>query len=332
MAHNIVKAEKWASAAVGLLERELVLTALVGRDAGADFTGARGDTVNIKRPSLLSGTIEALRDMQGSGYQLQTEDLEEGSISVALQHHIYSAVDLTDAELTLDIVDFGAQVLAPQTRAIADRVESLIAAKFNGLAPAFTVSGTPDELGGGKIRRAITELRKILNARSVPMTGRVLVVGVDVESYLLQDPNLTRASYSGDASALRAAELGNLYGFRVVVSPAIDPERMVALHPSAYTLVTRAPRVPEGAVSGSSISYAGVAMRALRDYNSATARDRSVLSTFVGVGETLDPEITYDADGAKTVDMENPVMLRAVAAVIQEDEDPGDPGDPGNGA
>src|SRR5690606_29959457 len=171
MAHDIVKAEKWASAALGLLERELVLTALIGRDAGAEFTGARGDTVNIKRPSLLSGISEALRDMDGAGYALQTEDLEEGSISVALQRHIYSAVDLTDAELTLDIVDFGAQVLAPQTRAIADRVESLIAAKLNGLSPAFTVSGTQDDLSGGKIRRAITELRKILNARSVPMTG-----------------------------------------------------------------------------------------------------------------------------------------------------------------
>src|SRR5690606_20177264 len=142
-------------------------------------------------------------------------------------------------------------------------------------------------------------------------------------------PNLTRASYAGDASALRAAELGNLYGFRVVVSPAIDADRMVALHPSAYTLVTRAPRLPEGAVSGSSISSGGVAMRARRGYDRATSRDRSVLSRFVGVGETLAPEITYDADGAKSVDMENPVMLRAVAAVIQEDEDPGDPGNGG---
>src|SRR5690606_29961996 len=102
-----------------------------------------------------------------------------------------------------------------------------------------------------------------------------------------------------------------------------------ALHPSAYTLVTRAPRVPEGAVSGSSISYAGVAMRALRDYNSATARDRTVLSTFVGVGETLDTEVTKEADGANTVNMENPVMLRAVAAVIQEDEDAGVPSNGG---
>lgn len=312
MAHTIVKAEKWAAAALGLLEREIVLAGLVGRNAGADFVGAKNDTVNIKRPGMLAGTVEALRAMQGADYQIVTEELAERSISVSLDHHIYSAVDLTDAELSLDINDFGAQVLAPQVRAIANRVEFLVAQKLNSLTPSHTV--TTEDPADGSIRKAIIELRKALNKSDVPQTGRVLVIGVDVEAFLLQDPNLSRAADAGDSSALRAAEVGRLYGFRVVVSNSIEPNRMVAFHPSAYTLVTRAPRVPDGAVSGRSEAYAGIAMRAIRDYNSATARDRSFLSTFAGIGETLDPVVTWSEDGVPTLG--DDTMLRAVAATV----------------
>ncbi|MFJ6019785.1 P22 phage major capsid protein family protein [Nocardiopsis alba] len=320
MADNvIIKPEKWASAALGLLETERVLSGLVSRDPGNAFTGAKGDTVNVKRPSLLSGTVEALRDMDGESYTgIQTEALNERSFPVKVDKHVYSAVDLTDAELTLDITEFGAQVLTPQVKAIATRIEYMLAQKFNGL-PAEAVTGT----SYGDVRKAIVRLRKLLNTRDVPQSGRILVVGVDVEEHLLNDPNFIRVDYSGTDSALRSAELGRIAGFRVYVSNVIDADRMVALHPSAYTLVTRAPRIPGGVASGESTSYGGVALRAVKDYNSVTAKDRSFISTFAGVGEVLDPVITRDADGKVTVG--NDQMLRAAAVTVTITDPPENP-------
>lgn len=312
MAHVVNKPERWAAAALGLLEAEIVLAGLVSRDSGANFVGAKNDTVNIPRPSLLAGTVEQLRAMDGAGYSISTEELNESSLSVALTDHVYSAVDLTDAQLSLDIGNFGAQVLMPQMKSIATRIEFMLAKKFNAL-PATDVEISADV---SVVRRAIVAMRKTLNSRDVPSDGRILAVGVDVEEFLLNDPQFIRVDQSGSTGALRDAEIGRIAGFRVVVSNRIDAARMVAFHPSAYTLVTRAPRVPDGAVSGSSETYRGVALRAIKDYNSAKACDRSFLNTFVGIGETTDPSITYDADGVPTIGAAG--MLRATAAVLVE--------------
>lgn len=316
MAHEILKPEKWASAALGLLERDIVLAGLISRDSGADFTGAKDDTVNIKRPSMLAGTVEALRAMDTTvDYRIVSESLNERKIQVTLTDHVYSAIDLSDAELSLDVTNFGVQVLSPQVKSIVNRVEFMVGRKLNGVT-ADAVTGTDI----GIARRTATALRKKMNKSDVPASGRILVVGVDVEEIFLNDPHFTRVDQSGTPSALRDAEIGRVAGFRVVVSNTLTANRMVALHPSAYTLVTRAPLVPEGAVSGKSESHAGVAIRALKDYNSAVAKDRSFLSTFTGIGETLDPAITYAADGKPTLG--DDVMLRAVAATVTLEEIP----------
>lgn len=311
MAHEILKPEKWASAALGLLEGDAVLSGLVSKDSGDSFMGAKGDSVNIKRPSLLSGTVEALRAMDAADYDgIQSESLKETSFAVKLDTHVYNAVDLTDAELTLDITQFGAQVLTPQVKSIATRIEYMLAQKFNGL-PATPATGTTTDI----VRRTIVGMRKTLNKRDVPQSGRVLVVGVDVEEHLLNDPLFIRADQSGSTSALASATIGNIAGFRVVVANILADNRMVAFHPSAYTLVTRAPQVPGGAVAGETTSYRGVALRSVKDYNSHTAKDRSFLSTFAGIGETVDPTITHDAAGKPSVS-EGMSMLRAVAATV----------------
>lgn len=50
MSTNVfAKADKLAAGTLGLLKRQTVLAGLVAKDSGADFTGAAGDAVNIKR-------------------------------------------------------------------------------------------------------------------------------------------------------------------------------------------------------------------------------------------------------------------------------------------
>jgi hypothetical protein len=311
-ATGVLKAEKWAPAALGLLDQEIVLAGLITRDGGADFTGAENDTVNIKRPSRLAGQVEKLRDLHADDYRIKAEKLNERSIPVTLDRHIYTAVELNDAELSLDIENFGAQVLTPQSEAVAQRLENLVAGALNGTVAGAAIPSAGDY---DPVLKQIRALRKQLNKNHVPTNGRVLILGVNVEESLLAHPNLTQADQAGDSNALRRAELGTLYGFRLVVSNLVDENALIALHPSAFVLVNRAPLVPEGAKSGSAQAYNGFALRAIRDYDSAVAKDRSFISTFAGLGEVKDYryEIKDVAGKASVVEVSaQPEQVRCV--------------------
>ena len=76
------------------------------------------------------------------------DDIAETSVPVVLDSHPYSAVAVTDEELTLDIADFGVQVLNPRYQQCflnRQKVESLVAAAIEG-AP-YDPPNTPDRGG-----------------------------------------------------------------------------------------------------------------------------------------------------------------------------------------
>lgn len=314
MPNAFEKAEKLTATFLGLLERNVLLANLVSRDAGAEYTGAKNDTVNIKRPSRLAGAEQDLRADNSAG--ITSENLNEWSIPVQLNRHVYSAVDLSDAELTLDVTDFGAQVLAPQAYSVTRRIEKLVAGALAGAPKAGDVY-----LGDrGAVRRALIEARKSLNKNDVPTVGRYAVIGTDVEASLLDDPNLVQVDQSGSSDVLREGTVGRLYGFTLVVSNDVAPGAIIAFHPSAYILVNRAPVVPASA-QGASQSFEGLSARVMRDYNSHTASDRSFVSSYVGIGEVTDLSGGEDPTNAR--------MLRAVRFEGLEGTPPGEDG--GNG-
>lgn len=308
--HVFVKVEKLAAASLGLLDRQAILGGLITRDGAAQFTGAAGDTVNIKRPATLIGSEEQIT--RSKTREIETENLNEWKIAVKLDTHAYSAVDLSDAELTLDIEDFGAQVLDPQVKSIVRRIEKKLAAKLETAPAIGTVAvdaATGDEVNEGAVRKMVVRARNRLNRNDVPVSGRKLVVGADVESALLNDPMLVRFDTSNSTTVLRESTIGRLAGFDIVVSNDIAPDTAIALHPTAYVLVNRAPVIPAGVTYGATRSHENLAMRLIRDYNSKTASDRSFLSTYLGIGEITDaPEGTVPG-----TEEDNAKQLRAVS-------------------
>ncbi|MFE7315137.1 P22 phage major capsid protein family protein [Streptomyces sp. NPDC057555] len=316
MSHVFEKAEKLTATALALLDRQVVLANIISRDSGAEFTGAKGDTVNIKRPSRLTGAEQALRADNAGG--IQSENLNEWSIPVRLDRHIYSAVDLTDAELTLDVANFAEQVLAPQTNTVARRIERATAAQLMN-SPSIGEVQTDehgDPVDAQAVRRALVKARNRLNRQDVPLTSRYAIVGADIESALLNDPVLVPVDTSGSSEVLREATIGRLAGFNIVVSNDIDPRTAICLHPSAYVLVNRAPVVPVSA-QGSSSSVEGLAVRLVRDYNSHTASDRSFVSSYIGFGEVL------DAPETSTNPARDAVQMRAVSFRLADAATPG---------
>lgn len=304
MANSYLKAEKIAATALGLLQREIVLPGLVWKDAGGSFVGAAGDTITMRVPARTQARSRTLRGARGLASEglgiIQMDELTEHSVDVTLDEAIYSAIPVTDEELTLDINDFAAQILAPQVRAVAEGLENKLAAEMVGATYAQTVQIPRAKLAGTNtdstntydVFRGLASVRKYMNVANLPQNDRIIVVGADMEEAFLNDPHLNRFDGSGDSgpgSALRDATLGRIAGFnQVIVSNALPAAFGVAFHRTAFVLNLQAPVVPSGVPFGSNQSFEGLAMRYIRDYDFRNVQDRGMVDLYCGTNTVVD--------------------------------------------
>ena len=311
MANSFLKAEQIAAQALGLLRREMVLPRLITARPISDFVGAKNDTVSIRVPAVLTARDYEWRTRTAP---ITVDDITETSVPVVLDTHLYHAGALTDEQMLLDIGNFGAQVLEPQTRAVAERMEDKIAA---GMAAAPITEQITYTLSTGKPRDLAVDARKLLNDANVPKGDRVLLVGSAIESQFLKDDHLTQVDTSGTSDALREAIIGRLAGFTVATSNAIGENEAYAFHRTAFAFVTAAPAVPDGVSMGERRTYEGVSMRWIKDYDTAYVRDRSVVSTFFGFSSIDDGPDTpdgQDPEGAGNTDPENVRAVKITAS------------------
>jgi hypothetical protein len=305
MANTFIKPTVIANMVLGLLERELVLPRLVTRLGIEDFRGAYNDTVNVRIPAYTTAREQTWR----SGSAITLDELTQSSFAVTLNKHPYSAVAIQDEELTLDITNFAAQVLNPQIRAVAEKLESYVYSAMTGADlhwPTITPSAGDSPGGGGTTAEydndakdvlvALNEANRRLNVKNVPRSDRVIVLGADVEAILLNGSQLLDASSAGGDDALRNAMVGRLYGMPVVSTNSIPSYEAWVFHQSAFILAQVAPIVPDGVVTGATASSDGLAVRWIRDYDPTTLRDRSVVSAFAGYAS-----VEEDPDRTNTV-------------------------------
>lgn len=269
MAHTI-PVEQVIAASLGLIESNSVLGGLVFRDAEKGFVGGVGDSVRVRVPNV----IEA---QDGAGADTVFSDVDEGAVPVKLTAEAYSAVKLSDKELSLDIVNLGTQVLQPQAAGIARYCEKAIAGVMNGAvndpANTNTISvATPL----GAVAKAAAEFTR----RELSMEGRTLVIGPDMLEAFLNLSALQDVAAAGKDEALRGGELTRLMGFSVRVSPYV--EGAIAFTREAFALACRAPLPPEGAGYAETQTHNGYAIRYLRDFDISARADISLMAVFVG--------------------------------------------------
>lgn len=288
MPNSFVKATRIVRAALGLLEREIVLPQLVWRDAFGDFAGAAGDTISVKVPAYATSRTRVLR----SATPYTIDSLTETKVDLTLDTDVYKAVGVTDEELTLDVASFSEQVMQPVVRAVARGVEDAVAAKIASASYKTTLTiDTTDPY------KTFIDARKVLNDAQVPQTGRAAVVGSNVEAALLKSDHLARWDGSGSDSAFRDAVIGRIAGFTIVTGGAtLDPNVAVVFHSTAFALSMRAPAIPDGVAWGASESFAGLSMRVIRDYDFTNIRDRLLANVYIGTGTVSDVGYT-DANG-----------------------------------
>lgn len=308
MANSFVKAQQIAAQALGLLERDTVLSQFVWRDPVGNFKGALNDTVSIRVPAYTTARTRVMR----SSTAITLDDLTETKVDVKLDTHVYKAIRVTDEQLTLDISNFGDQVTAPSMGAVVRKVDDTLAQvmSFAATEKTFAINVADPYL-------AIVDARMALNKANVPHDGRFLAVGTDVEGALLKSDRLTKFDNSGSSEPMREAVMGRIAGFTAVSVPGLHPQAAVAAHKSAFTLSLVAPALPAGAADAATSSYRGMSLRVLRDYaptDAAGPADRLLTDTFMGVGVVKDRG-TYDALGQFVPSVDGTDAERLVRAV-----------------
>lgn len=286
MAHTFIKPEKIVNQGLGMLQRELVLPRLVTRYARTDFIGAKNDTINVKIPAILPAREYEWRTRNAP---IEVDDLLEQTIPVQLNKHPYSAVQVTDEQLTLDITSWGEQVASPQISAVARKLEGYVATAMAGGDYQSSVDYID---GADEFYDVLVEARKALNIQNVPSSGRVVVLGADVEAAALKDDHLKKVNESGSDDALREAVIGRVAGFTVIGNVnSIPADAAYAFHPTAFGFANVAPVVPDGVSAGSTAVFEGLAMRWIKDYDAPYLRDRSVYSSFAGAVSVEDGRV-----------------------------------------
>ncbi|MDF2554237.1 MAG: hypothetical protein K0R60_132 [Microbacterium sp.] len=259
--------------AAKLVGRDFNLASLISRDVEAEFAPGKGNKVRVPVPAAIPTRTRGVYDKTTA---LVADELSEQFIEVTLADHIYNLAVLSDGDLSLNIAEYSRQVLAPQTRAIAAKIEALTAA---------TMSATPETASiaysAATPAKAFTAARRALRDNGVPGDAILrAAVGSSVYADLLDAP----VGQGFDAD-------GKVRGFEVIESTRLDAADIVAFVPQAFTLVARAPQVPNGAAYGASITTpvfddehgARFAVRVVNDYDSNVAADRSLVGTFAAV-------------------------------------------------
>lgn len=288
--NTYIKAPRIVNTMVGVLARDLTVPQLVWRDAFGDFAGALDDTISLRVPAYATAArTRALR--AGSDSPIVVDKLEETKVDVTLDTDIYKAHGVTLGELTLDVSNFEQQIAVPTASSVARGVEDALVAEMNGAT--YNTDLALDEADPWK---TLVKARLALDKANVPREGRSLVVGSDVEEAILVSDRLSKFDQSGSDTALRENTIGRLAGFTVVSVPGLDPDVAIAFHRTAFVLTMRAPQVPQGAVTGASRSYQGIAMTAIQDYDFINTTDRFAAHVYVGT-EIVQDHGTFDADG-----------------------------------
>ncbi|AWY07575.1 major capsid protein [Streptomyces phage Yosif] len=287
--HQIVKPEKLAATAVGMLEQELVIPNLFQKEGLDQFKGADDDTVSVKVEGVLPFHDYAWRNDRSQ--PIVFDEYKERKIAVTFGGNVYSAVKVTDEQNDFDLENWS-KLLRPQVKAVARGLQRRAVNTLTGQTYSVTIGGAEANL-----RAAIIEARRVLNKFNVPEGERYLLVGTDFESALLNDKDLNLASSVGDGeaeSALLTATISNRFGFKIVVDQTIPADAAYAFAGSAFIFLSGAPSVPQSVPYGATQSFENIALRWVRDYDPLYMQDRSVVNTYAGFRAVTDVLVGWD--------------------------------------
>jgi hypothetical protein len=298
MANNLLTPDVIAEAALATLYETTVMAGLVHRDYEDTFANAVGDTITIRKPA----TFVALEYNRAAGITVQ--DANESGIPMTLNHFADVSFAVTSEDQTLKITDFSERLLSPAMEAISQKVDrDLLALRTDITQQVGTTAG--EEWDDPRV--LIAAGRK-LTQKSVPLTGRSVVVGPTMAGEWLKDDLMNRADARGDTLGLQEASLGRRvfnfdpYETNNIVQPnpgvgVSTTEVGLAFHRTAFAMAVRPLALPRGAANAAIANYKGFGLRVIFGYDMDKKQDICSIDILYGC-KTLDPNRAVIIRGA----------------------------------
>ena len=289
MAQEFLSASCIAKESLVRLRNNLVLGALVHRDFDCECASA-GDVIQIRKPATFTAT-------EFTGSNASAQDIVEDKAVVTLDKIADVTVSVTSKELTLNIQDFGRQVVEGAVLALAEKIESDLMSLYQ--CTAYTSGTAGQEMDSLK---DIAGARKVLNENRVPMGNRHLVVGPDAESNLIILDAIASANRFGSTQALREASLGRIFGFDMWMSQSVPTH--TAGTATSYSVAGTEGQLTlsvTSATNGHTFKKGDLISVADIDQTFVVAEDVTVAETIATVKITEPVEETFSAaDGTTT--------------------------------
>ncbi|MFF8656820.1 P22 phage major capsid protein family protein [Streptomyces huasconensis] len=313
MPNTFLTPDTIARRALATLYETTHMAQLVHRDYEADFAGRVGDTITVRKPAVF--TANEFNRTTG----IVPQNATESGFPVVLNHLPDVSFTVTTEQLTLEINDFGEQLLDPAMEAIAQKIDRDLLALRDDItqevgAVTENAAGEEHNYPNGKYpwsdSRVLIEAGAVLDTRNVPQADRRVVVGPRTKARWMAEKIWRAADERGSTVGLTEAQFGaNASGFtpymtQNIAGPATSPttgqpttEVDVAFHKTAFALVTRTLEVPPGAQDATIMNYKGFALRVVYDYDIKYKQTVVSIDCLYGT-KTLDPNRAVLIKGA----------------------------------
>ena len=183
------------------LENNLVMGANVHRAYSSEFAKI-GDTLSIRRPVRFSVTDGAIRSNQ---------DVLEGKTSITISSRKHVSWNFTTKDLTLAIQQYSERYMMPANIALANNVDTDLAALYYAFyASAGTPGTTPGTFG------VLGDVATLLDNGAVPEDGQRKLILNPAARWSMADALKGIFDTSMPREMVRRGELGTLAGFTVL--------------------------------------------------------------------------------------------------------------------
>lgn len=162
--HLLFTAEQVATSTLAALRNRSTLARIVNTDYGREFVPGRGASVTVKQPTMIDKARIYSEADRAAEAAITYSALYEPYTSLRLTDQVYNAVKLPDDFTTFTLTDMEQQVVAPMAESVADAVNGIVAAAFDGVEAGLTAvdKGTKGQYVGadGESYADIRELRE----------------------------------------------------------------------------------------------------------------------------------------------------------------------------
>lgn len=214
--------EVWSTNLLVALRKQLIFAgpSIVNRNYEGEISQA-GDTVRIT--SIGRPTVN---DYIPNSTTINPTALQTAQRTLVVDQAKYWAFEVDDVDSRQQLGDFIAESMSEAAYALADVVDTFVAAKYTEIPSANKV---PDLAIDLTPTTATTEWAKVydqtlvplkvrLDELNVPQQGRYVTMSPAVHGVLLRDDRFIKADASNDPTALRNGFVGRAAGFDIMMS------------------------------------------------------------------------------------------------------------------